>query len=166
MSPTTVHVKALHTWGLKGIRNRDILAAAGSIALIEGRHAGWVNTLVGDPITLDDHGEKPAVTGACGCNIVSVPTAKLEISAQLRRGFDWLFHGTVVTTSRQSCSPGVQCSAAQRFRRGVPIPRNRDTTASAECTRIIKPIRVRRQISVGCDRMSGGSKHAADERVD
>ena len=35
------------------IFNRDILAAAGSIALIEGRHAGWVNTLVNDPITLN-----------------------------------------------------------------------------------------------------------------
>lgn len=33
--------------------NPAYLAAAGSIALIEGRHAGWVNTLVGDPITLN-----------------------------------------------------------------------------------------------------------------
>jgi len=37
----------------KWILNRDILAAAGSIALIEGRHAGWINTLVGDPITFN-----------------------------------------------------------------------------------------------------------------
>lgn len=35
------------------ILSREILAAAGSIALIEGRHAGWVNTLVNDPITLN-----------------------------------------------------------------------------------------------------------------
>ncbi len=35
------------------IFTKAILAAAGSIALIEGRHAGWINTLVGDPITLN-----------------------------------------------------------------------------------------------------------------
>lgn len=33
------------------ISNQGILAAAGSIALIEARHAGWLNTLVGDPVT-------------------------------------------------------------------------------------------------------------------
>lgn len=35
------------------IFTKEILAAAGSIALIEGRHAGWINTLVGDPITFN-----------------------------------------------------------------------------------------------------------------
>jgi len=33
------------------IFSRDYLAAAGSIALIEGRHAGWLNVLHMDPIT-------------------------------------------------------------------------------------------------------------------
>lgn len=42
----------------KWILNRDILAAAGSIALIEARHAGWINTLVGDPITLNVDNEE------------------------------------------------------------------------------------------------------------
>jgi hypothetical protein len=35
------------------IYNRDYLAAAGSIALIEARHAGFLNVLQGDPITGD-----------------------------------------------------------------------------------------------------------------
>jgi ferritin-like protein len=35
------------------IYSRDYLAAAGSIALIEGRHAGFLNVLQGDPITGD-----------------------------------------------------------------------------------------------------------------
>lgn len=34
------------------IESPDTLAAAASIALIEARHAGWVNTLLNDPITL------------------------------------------------------------------------------------------------------------------
>jgi hypothetical protein len=33
------------------IYSREYLAAAGSIALIEGRHAGYLNVLLGDPIT-------------------------------------------------------------------------------------------------------------------
>lgn len=33
------------------ILDRNYLATAGSIALVEGRHAGWLNTLVSDPIT-------------------------------------------------------------------------------------------------------------------
>ncbi len=40
------------------IFSREILAAAGSIALIEGRHAGWVNTLVGDPMTLNVYNQE------------------------------------------------------------------------------------------------------------
>ena len=40
------------------ILNRAFLAAAGSIALIEGRHAGWVNTLVNDPITVNVFGQE------------------------------------------------------------------------------------------------------------
>ncbi|HUS08433.1 MAG TPA: ferritin-like domain-containing protein [Bryobacteraceae bacterium] len=38
--------------------SRQYLAAAGSIALIEGRHAGWVNSLVGDPITTNVFGQE------------------------------------------------------------------------------------------------------------
>ncbi len=34
------------------IEDSGILAAAASVALIEARHAGWVNTLLNDPITL------------------------------------------------------------------------------------------------------------------
>jgi Ferritin-like domain len=40
------------------ISNREYVAAAGSIALIEARHAGYLNTFLGDPITApvsDDH---------------------------------------------------------------------------------------------------------------
>ncbi len=40
------------------IFTKAILAAAGSIALIEGRHAGWINTLVGDPITFNVYNEE------------------------------------------------------------------------------------------------------------
>ncbi len=40
----------------KYIFNRDILAAAGSIALIEARHAGWLNSLVDQPITTNVSG--------------------------------------------------------------------------------------------------------------
>jgi hypothetical protein len=40
------------------IFNREILAAAGSIALIEGRHAGWLNGLVGVPITTNVSGQE------------------------------------------------------------------------------------------------------------
>ncbi len=40
------------------IFSRQILAAAGSIALIEGRHAGWVNTLVKDRITTNVFGQE------------------------------------------------------------------------------------------------------------
>lgn len=35
------------------ILSRSILAAAGGIALIEARHAGWINSLVNDRITLN-----------------------------------------------------------------------------------------------------------------
>jgi hypothetical protein len=38
------------------ILNRDYLAAAGSIALIEARHAGWLNSLVDVPITTNVYG--------------------------------------------------------------------------------------------------------------
>lgn len=38
------------------IFSRQILAAAGSIALIEGRHAGWLNTLVNDRLTANVFG--------------------------------------------------------------------------------------------------------------
>lgn len=34
------------------IADPQILAAAASVALIEARHAGWINTLLNDPITL------------------------------------------------------------------------------------------------------------------
>lgn len=40
------------------IFDRGVLAAAGSIALIEGRHAGWVNTLVNDRITVNVFGQE------------------------------------------------------------------------------------------------------------
>lgn len=40
------------------ILSRDILAAAGSIALIEGRHAGWLNTLVNKRLTENVFGEE------------------------------------------------------------------------------------------------------------
>jgi len=40
------------------INSRAILAAAGSIALIEGRHAGWLNTLVGARLTTNAFGEE------------------------------------------------------------------------------------------------------------
>lgn len=38
------------------ILNRGYLAAAGSIALIEARHAGWLNSLVAVPITTNVYG--------------------------------------------------------------------------------------------------------------
>ncbi len=38
------------------ILNRAYLAAAGSIALIEARHAGWLNSLVNVPITTNVYG--------------------------------------------------------------------------------------------------------------
>ena len=38
------------------ILNRAYLAAAGSIALIEARHAGWLNSLVDVPITTNVYG--------------------------------------------------------------------------------------------------------------
>jgi len=40
------------------INSRAILAAAGSIALIEGRHAGWLNTLVGARLTTNALGQE------------------------------------------------------------------------------------------------------------
>ncbi len=40
------------------IFDRAVLAAAGSIALIEGRHAGWLNTLVGDRLTTNVFGQE------------------------------------------------------------------------------------------------------------
>jgi hypothetical protein len=39
------------------INSRAYLAAAGSIALIEGRHAGWLDTLVGAPVTTNVVGQ-------------------------------------------------------------------------------------------------------------
>lgn len=46
------------------ILNRDILAAAGSIALIEARHAGWLNTLVGARLSTNAYGEEQSVDRA------------------------------------------------------------------------------------------------------
>lgn len=40
------------------IFDRQILAAAGSIALIEARHAGWLNTLVNDRLTANVFGQE------------------------------------------------------------------------------------------------------------
>ena len=40
------------------IFSRPILAAAGSIALIEGRHAGWLNTLLKEPISTNAYGQE------------------------------------------------------------------------------------------------------------
>lgn len=40
------------------IFDRSILAAAGSIALIEARHAGWLNTLVNDRLTANVFGQE------------------------------------------------------------------------------------------------------------
>lgn len=40
------------------IFSRQILAAAGSVALIEARHAGWLNTLVNDRLTANVFGEE------------------------------------------------------------------------------------------------------------
>ena len=40
------------------IFNRDILAAAGSIALIEARHAGWLNSLVNARLTENVFGQE------------------------------------------------------------------------------------------------------------
>lgn len=40
------------------IFSRQILAAAGSIALIEARHAGWLNTLVNDRLTTNVFGQE------------------------------------------------------------------------------------------------------------
>ena len=40
------------------ILNRQILASAGSIALIEARHAGWLNSLVNVPITTNVMGQE------------------------------------------------------------------------------------------------------------
>lgn len=40
------------------ILNRDILAAAGSIALIEARHAGWLNSLVNARLTTNVFGQE------------------------------------------------------------------------------------------------------------
>ena len=42
------------------IFEKAYLAAAGSIALIEARHAGWLNTLVGDPISTNAWGMDPS----------------------------------------------------------------------------------------------------------
>ena len=39
------------------IKRSAYLAAAGSIALIEGRHAGWLDTLVGAPVTTNVVGQ-------------------------------------------------------------------------------------------------------------
>lgn len=38
---------------LRYVNNPDFLEAAGSIAQIEARHSGWLNTLLNDPITLN-----------------------------------------------------------------------------------------------------------------
>jgi hypothetical protein len=40
------------------ILSRPYLAAAGSIALIEARHAGWLNSLADDPITTNVNGQE------------------------------------------------------------------------------------------------------------
>ncbi|MEO5895261.1 MAG: ferritin-like domain-containing protein [Vicinamibacterales bacterium] len=40
------------------ILDRGILAAAGSIALVEARHAGWLNTLVNARLTTNAYGEE------------------------------------------------------------------------------------------------------------
>ncbi|MEO6213396.1 MAG: ferritin-like domain-containing protein [Vicinamibacterales bacterium] len=42
------------------ILDRGILAAAGSIALVEARHAGWLNTLVNDRLTTNVFGQAPS----------------------------------------------------------------------------------------------------------
>lgn len=44
------------------IENPDTLAAAGSIALIEGRHAGYLNVYVGDPISQGDESFETALS--------------------------------------------------------------------------------------------------------
>ena len=40
------------------ILSRQVLASAGSIALIEARHAGWLNSLENDPITTNVFGQE------------------------------------------------------------------------------------------------------------
>lgn len=42
------------------INSQGILAAAGSIALVEARHAGWINTFVGDRLTTNVDNEAPS----------------------------------------------------------------------------------------------------------
>ncbi len=42
------------------IFSREFLAAAGSIALIEARHAGWLNTLVNERLTTNVFGDAPS----------------------------------------------------------------------------------------------------------
>ncbi len=42
------------------ILNRDFLAAAGSIALVEARHAGWLNTLLNARLTTNVFGAAPS----------------------------------------------------------------------------------------------------------
>jgi hypothetical protein len=42
------------------ISNSAYLAAAGSIALVEARHAGWLNTLVDDPLTENIFKQSPS----------------------------------------------------------------------------------------------------------
>lgn len=42
------------------IQSQGILAAAGSIALVEARHAGWINTFVGDRLTTNVFGQAPS----------------------------------------------------------------------------------------------------------
>lgn len=44
--------------GAPAILDRQVLAGAGSIALIEGRHAGWLNTLVNARLTENVFGEE------------------------------------------------------------------------------------------------------------
>lgn len=46
------------------VQGRDVLAAAASIALIEARHAGWLNTLVGSRLTANAFGDEQSVDRA------------------------------------------------------------------------------------------------------
>lgn len=65
------------------ISDPAILATAGSIALIEGRHAGWLNTIVAVPITADalddnDHNTETPLTAAQVAAAASVFIADLN----------------------------------------------------------------------------------------
>ncbi|CAN5428973.1 hypothetical protein BH23ACI1_BH23ACI1_15210 [soil metagenome] len=66
------------------IFSREILAAAGSIALIEGRHAGWLNTLVNDRLTANVFGEEQSFERAL--TIAEVQTLVSPFVAGLNGG--------------------------------------------------------------------------------